>query len=148
MALTRTNLNDYFQKSERENLLQARIKAWTSFLRRKFADATAEEFSALSLMQKQMRFINRERDVPHLSVLNARLTFLPCVDTDNKPTCPASFKFLLDVGDKFYDLTVDQLPSRFIAPIYELLPEFARIMEYAYRGVDAEVESEVLNYLR
>ena len=148
MALTKQNLDKYFEKSERENLLRGRIKTWVALLSREFADATSEEFRSLNLAQKQVRFINRERDVPTLPVWGAKLIFLPCIDTDNKPTCPACFKFFLYLGDKTYNLATDQFPGRFVEPIYELLPQFPRVMECAYEGVANKIESEILGYLQ
>lgn len=149
MALTKDVLTQYFEKSERLNALQKRIQVYTTFLKRSYDDKTWKKLRLMSVEQRlRVQSFSKEASLP---LQGATLMFRWGIDSD-QPACPLVCRFFLSTGSReknsWYDLTEQQLPSKFVEPVYELLPELLELMKQADKELPSEIEQEILAYLQ
>lgn len=155
MALTQEALNKHFEKSERMNLLQERIKAYATLLQDRYNKAGWEVVRDIHpLDRRKARGLDPGKEVM-VSIADAKLWFYCFINSDD-PGLSQECRFYLFVGEeldeKWYDLTKDNLPSRLIETIYGALPQLTELMmnsgdQLAYT-IASQMEQEILYYLK
>ncbi len=148
MVLNVDVLEQYFAKSERMNVLQARIKSYVTLLKRSYDNKKWNELRNLTPRERSntVPFDSRKERRKSIALENATLMFRWDTD-DSDPMLPVICWFSLVSRDVDYDLTEQQIPSQLIEPVYELLPQLTELMGLADETLPSEIQGKIQKYL-
>lgn len=150
MKLAHNDLNRHFEKSERMNLLQQRIKSYSALLRNRYNDQGFDETIKIPILDRW-----RVRGLEHskcgeTTLKGATLGFSCYIDSGTQSVTQGC-NFYLTTGDKCYDLTEDNLPSQYIELVYEVLPQLTDLMlasgDLLARTIAEKVTGEIIAFL-
>ncbi len=151
MKLEHDVLNRHFEKSERMNLLQQRIKSYCSLIQERYNDQGFEVTKNIPMMQRWEARGLEQAKRSQIPIGDAVLEFYCGINSD-VPSVSQQCGFHLTVGEKGYDLTKDNLPARYIELVYESLPQLTDLMQTSgdplALTIADEVTKEILAYLR
>jgi len=148
MKLAHDAMNRYFEKSERMNLLQQRIKAYCTLLRDRYNDQGFRKTQDIPLL-KRWELLRGEGS--EIVLKDATLKF-SCFINTNIQACSLACAFeLIGVGKGFYDLSEENLPTQYIELVYESLPLLTDLMRESgdplASTIAGQVTREILAYL-
>lgn len=155
MALTQEALNKHFEKSERMNLFQERIKAYVNLLRDRYNEEGWKAVQDIPPFDRgKKRDLDPGKEVS-VFIADAKLWFYCFINSDD-PTLSQECRFYLFIGDgekeKAYNLTEDNLPSRLIEPVYGAMPQLTQMMmksgDDLAHTIAIQMEQEILEYLK
>lgn len=148
MALTQENLTQYFEKSERLDMLRERIKKYTTRLQETYGDLTFGEVRDMSMRERQLNSARTDRQTEKIIFPLGYIEFSWGIDSGDPALCPYCRFYLVAAGDKWYNLTKEQLPNEYVEQVYNALPRLTELMKVARRIATTQIEDEILAFIQ